>query len=141
MAWFVNGEVVDDAAVRDEARMMRPQYMESIGSMDPIDAEMQLREWARENVIERMLLKAAALADPDPIPADVIAKAIEAVKTEAGGKVGLRYADDGRRREGTGRDAVSDRAPARAGAVRRYAPKSQRDLRVLQAEQRAVCHT
>jgi len=88
VAWFVNGEVVDDAAVRDEARMMRPQYMESIGSMDPIDAEMQLREWARENVIERMLLKAAALSDPDPIPADVIAKAIEAVKTEAGGKVG-----------------------------------------------------
>ena len=34
--------------------------------MDPIDAELQLREWARENVIERMLLKAAALSDPDP---------------------------------------------------------------------------
>ena len=72
MAWFVNGEVVDDAAVRDEARMMRPQYMESIGAMDPIDAEMQLREWARENVIERMLLKAAALSDPTR-PAEVIA--------------------------------------------------------------------
>ena len=60
--------MVDDAAVRDEARMMRGQYMESVGDMDPIDAEMQLREWARENVIERMLLKAAAFADPEPIP-------------------------------------------------------------------------
>ena len=36
--------------------------------MDPIEAEMQLREWARENVIERMLLKSAAFADPDPFP-------------------------------------------------------------------------
>lgn len=88
MAWFVNGEIVDDAAVRDEARMMRPQYMESIGAMDPIDAEMQLREWARENVIERMLLRSAALADPDPVPPEVIEKGLEAVKSEAGGKVG-----------------------------------------------------
>jgi hypothetical protein len=88
VAWLVNGEVVDDAAVRDEARMMRPQYMESIGAMDPIDAEMQLREWARENVIERMLLKAAAFSDPAPVPSEVIAKAVEEAKTEAGGKVG-----------------------------------------------------
>jgi hypothetical protein len=87
VAWFVNGEMVDDAAVRDEARMMRPQYMESIGPMDPIEAEMQLKEWARENVIERMLLKAAALADPEPVPQEAIEAGLEAVKTEAGGKV------------------------------------------------------
>ena len=80
--------MVDDAAVRDEARMMRGQYMESVGDMDPIEAEMQLREWARENVIERMLLKAAAFADPEPVPAEVIEQGLEAVKTEAGGKVG-----------------------------------------------------
>jgi len=88
VAWFVNGEILDDNAVRDEARMMRPQYMASIGEMDPIEAEMQLREWARENVIERMLLKTAALADPEPIPPEVVDKGVEAVKTEAGGKVG-----------------------------------------------------
>ena len=64
MPWFVNGELVDDDAVREEARMMRPQYLESVGPMDPIEAEMQLREWARENVIERMLLTSAALGRP-----------------------------------------------------------------------------
>jgi parvulin-like peptidyl-prolyl isomerase len=79
---------VDDDAVREEARMMRPQYLESVGPMDPIEAEMQLREWARENVIERMLLKSAALADPDPVPAEVVDQALEAAKTEAGGKAG-----------------------------------------------------
>jgi PPIC-type PPIASE domain len=95
VAWFVNGELVDDAAVREEARLMRPQYMESVGDMDPIEAEMQLREWSRENVIERMLLKSAAFADPEPVPAEVIEQGLEAVKTEAGGKVscGSRNSD------------------------------------------------
>jgi hypothetical protein len=86
--WFVDGEIVDDNAVREEARMMRPQYMESVGPMDPIEAEMQLREWARENVIERMLLKSAAFADATPVPAEVVEQALEAAKTEAGGKAG-----------------------------------------------------
>jgi parvulin-like peptidyl-prolyl isomerase len=80
--------MVDDDAVREEARMMRPQYMESVGEMDPIEAEMQLREWARENVIERMLLKSAALADTEPVPSEVVEQALEAAKTEAGGKAG-----------------------------------------------------
>ena len=62
--------------------MMRPQYLEAIGPMDPIEAEMQLREWARENVIERMLLRSAALADPEPVPADIIEKGLEAVKAQ-----------------------------------------------------------
>jgi parvulin-like peptidyl-prolyl isomerase len=72
VAWFVNGEMVDDAAVREEARLMRPHYLESVGPMDPIEAEMQLREWARENVIERMLLKSAAFADPQPVPTEAL---------------------------------------------------------------------
>ena len=84
MAWFVNGELVDDEMVREEARMMRPQYMESVGPMDPIEAEMQLREWARENVIERMLLKSAALADPEPVPAEVIEQAIQSAEFKDG---------------------------------------------------------
>ena len=88
MTWFVNGEPVDDAAVREEARVMRPRYMEAVSGMDPIDAEMQLREWARENVFERMLLRQQALADPEAVPEDVIERGLEAVRTEAGGQVG-----------------------------------------------------
>ncbi|MBC8165850.1 MAG: peptidylprolyl isomerase [Bryobacteraceae bacterium] len=68
MPWFVNGEQVDDSAVREEAQMMRPRYLESVTDLDPVDAEMQLREWARENVIERMLLRQTALADTEPVP-------------------------------------------------------------------------
>jgi hypothetical protein len=96
MPWFVNGEQVDDGAVRDEIRMMRPQYEASVTDMDPVDAEMQLKEWARENVIERMLLKQVALADPEPVPAEVIESGLEAARTEAGGQVGCgtRTSDD-----------------------------------------------
>ena len=70
MAWLVNGEPVDEALVREQMAIMRPRYEEEVTDMDPIEAEMQLKEWARENVIERMLLRQEALADPEPVPAD-----------------------------------------------------------------------
>jgi hypothetical protein len=96
MKWFVNGEPVDDTLVRAEARAMRPRYQEAVSGMDPIQAEMQLREWARENVIERMLLRHEALADPEPVPADIIDKALDSMKNTAGGMVGCgaRTTDD-----------------------------------------------
>jgi hypothetical protein len=88
MPWFVNGEAVDDTKVREEAQMMRPRYMESVTDMDPIEAEMQLREWARENVIERMLLRQTALADPEPVPPEILENGLETARSEAGGLVG-----------------------------------------------------
>jgi hypothetical protein len=88
MPWYVNGELVDDTQVREEARMMRPRYEESVTDMDPIEAEMQLREWARENVIERMLLRMAAQSDPEPVPPEVIEEGVEEARNSAGGLVG-----------------------------------------------------
>jgi hypothetical protein len=88
MPWYVNGELVDDTQVREEARMMRPRYQESVTDMDPVEAEMQLREWARENVIERMLLRMAAQSDPEPVPLDVVEQSVEEARTSAGGLVG-----------------------------------------------------
>lgn len=95
MPWYVNGELVDDTQVREEARMMRPRYQESVPDMDPIEAEMQLREWARENVIERMLLRSAALADPEPVPPEVIEQGVTEARTEAGGLVGCGTRNSG----------------------------------------------
>jgi hypothetical protein len=96
MPWYVNGELVDDAQVRDEARMMRPRYMESVPDMDPIEAEIQLKEWARENVIERILLRQAANAEALPVPDEVIEQGLESARSEAGGLVGCgtRNSDD-----------------------------------------------
>src|SRR5260370_21214684 len=49
--------------------------------MDPMEAEMQLRDWSRENVIERVLLRQEAAADPEPIAADAIEETLGSLKS------------------------------------------------------------
>jgi peptidyl-prolyl cis-trans isomerase C len=84
MPLVVNGEKIDDALVREEANALRPSYYEMMGGGDPISLEMQLRDWSKENVIERVLLRQAApegnverllealVADiPEPSPKEV----------------------------------------------------------------------
>src|ERR1700728_5349877 len=41
----------------------------------PSTIDARAKEWARDNVIERVLLRQAALADAEPVPAEVIEKA------------------------------------------------------------------
>ena len=60
MGLVVNGEAVDDAEIREEARALRPKYYEMMQGGDSIALEIQLREWCRENVIERVLLRQEA---------------------------------------------------------------------------------
>src|SRR3954470_16298017 len=45
---------------------MRPRYESVARGMDPIKAEAQLRDWSRENVIERVLLRQEAMRDLEP---------------------------------------------------------------------------
>src|SRR5262249_31566998 len=49
-----------------------------------LEAEMQLREWARENVIERILLRQAAQSDTQPIDEQTLAKAVAAAAHQSG---------------------------------------------------------
>lgn len=60
MGLVVNGEAVDDAEIREETRNLRPRYLEMMSGGDPIALEMQLRDWSRENVIERVLMRQEA---------------------------------------------------------------------------------
>ena len=68
MPLVINGETVDDAVIRAESSALRPRYEEMIQGQDPVEMEMQLREWSRENVIERVLLRQEAFKDPAPVP-------------------------------------------------------------------------
>ena len=68
MPLFVNGEPIEDAQLREEERTLRPAMAEAIPFDDPVTFESQVREWARDNLIERILLRQAALADPEPLP-------------------------------------------------------------------------
>jgi parvulin-like peptidyl-prolyl isomerase len=72
MALVVNGETLDDSLIREEANNLRPSYYQMMGGGDPIALEMQLRDWSKENVIERVLLRQAA-------PEGNVEKLLEAV--------------------------------------------------------------
>ena len=84
MGLQINGEYVDDVIIRQEAAAMRPRYEEMIQDMDPIAREMQLREWARENVIERVLLRQAAMASGEAVPAEEVDERLTAMFPQAG---------------------------------------------------------
>jgi parvulin-like peptidyl-prolyl isomerase len=73
----VNNEPVADEILREEYRSLRLRMIDAMPHEDPALLEKRAREWARDNVIERVLLKQAALADEEPIPAEVIEKAHE----------------------------------------------------------------
>ncbi len=68
MPLIINGETVDDAVIRAESSALRPRYEEMIQGQDPVEMEMQLREWPRENVIERVLLRQEAFKEQIPLP-------------------------------------------------------------------------
>lgn len=83
----VNGEMIDDATIREEMNSLRPRYEAMMPDMDPMEARLQLWEWSKENVIERVLLKQEALRDPEPLPADQVEAALEKMRS-AGGPAG-----------------------------------------------------
>jgi parvulin-like peptidyl-prolyl isomerase len=94
MALIVNGEFIDDAEIRAEAAAMRPRH-EQLIEMDPVERAIQLREWAKENLIERVLLRQAAEQDLQPIPAEQIEHIVAQMRQEAAGQPGcLNVIDD-----------------------------------------------
>src|SRR5262249_3684312 len=52
--------------------------------------EMQLRDWSRENVIERVLLRQEASSDPDPIPTEALEETLRNVRAKAGDEDDVR---------------------------------------------------
>jgi len=71
----VNNEIVEDDLIREEIRTLRLRLAEAMPQEHPATIEARAKEWARDNVIERVLLRQAALADAEPVPAEVIEKA------------------------------------------------------------------
>jgi hypothetical protein len=64
MSLIINGEAVDDQTVREEMRLLRPHLQEAMAGSDPLEIELRLREWSKENVIERVLLRQEARKQP-----------------------------------------------------------------------------
>ncbi len=72
MPIIINGESIPDYEILNEMERMRPDYEKAFAALDIIEKEYQLLEWAKENVIERILLRQEALKDPDPVPSNII---------------------------------------------------------------------
>lgn len=74
---FVNGEFVDDELIRIEAASLREQLREQVPAADDLEITLRAQNWARENVIYRVLLEGAAQQDPTPIPVEDIEHALQ----------------------------------------------------------------
>jgi hypothetical protein len=93
MAFTVNGELVEDSVIRAESSALRPQYEAAVEGMDPIEAEIQLRDWSRENVIERVLLRQEAASDPEPIATEAIEEALRTIQSQPTAQANCRTAE------------------------------------------------
>lgn len=88
MALRINGERIEDSVLREEERLIRPRLREEMPEEDPLAIETRVKEWARENVIERTVLRQEALRNSEPIPAGVIDEMFEKVRTQSPGQSG-----------------------------------------------------
>src|SRR6202008_1662536 len=84
MPWTVNGEPLDDSVIRQEARLLHAQLVEAAPEDDALTIQMRAWEWARENVIERVLLRQAALQNPAPLPDGLLEMAIQDFASQPG---------------------------------------------------------
>lgn len=88
MAFRVNGELVTDEALREEERLIRPRMVEEMEGDDPVELEARVRQWARENIIERLVLRQAAMRDEDPVPEDIVNQRLKEIRTQSPGESG-----------------------------------------------------
>ncbi len=79
MVISVNGEVIEEALVKQEFERLRPEYVKVFADQTPEEQDKQLLEWSKENLVERVLLRQEAEKRPD-IDGDEVEAAFEQVK-------------------------------------------------------------
>jgi parvulin-like peptidyl-prolyl isomerase len=82
MAFVVNGEKIEDSAVKQEVERLRPDYERVFADQDPKQREAQLLDWSRENVIERVLISQEAKANGGEIPSDKVEETLAKLKQQ-----------------------------------------------------------
>jgi peptidyl-prolyl cis-trans isomerase C len=85
MVLSVNDEAIDDAVLREERKALRRLLAGQMPDATPSMIEERAREWARENVVERVLLRQAAAKDATPIPPEAIEEAVRKLQPAASG--------------------------------------------------------
>jgi len=65
MPVVVNGEVIEDELIAQEERALRPQLLKAMPDEPRPAIDARAREWARDNVVDQVLLRQAVEADPE----------------------------------------------------------------------------
>jgi len=82
MAFVVNGEKIEDSAIKQEIERLRPDYERVFTDQEPKDRDAQLLDWSRENVIERVLISQEAKTNGDKLPGDKIEETLAKLKEQ-----------------------------------------------------------
>lgn len=82
MAIVVNGEKIEESAIKQEVERLRPDYERVFADQDPKERESQLLDWSKENVIERILINQEAQTNGKAIPPDQIESALAKLKEQ-----------------------------------------------------------
>ena len=82
MAFIVNGEKIEDSAIKQEVDRLRPEYERVFADQDDKERETQLLDWSRENVIEKILINQEVEKNGDEIPPDQVQAALDKLKEQ-----------------------------------------------------------
>jgi len=82
MTLIVNGEKIEESAIKQEIERLRPEYERVFSDQDPKDREAQLFDWSKENVIERVLINQEAKKNGGKIPEAEIEAALAKIKEQ-----------------------------------------------------------
>ena len=99
MPLVVNGETVEDVVLSREAEAMRQRFEQLTEEQRqqpqfrPGELEKTAVEWARENVIEQVLLRQAALADARPLDPEAVETSFREIVERHGGD--QKFAESG----------------------------------------------
>jgi parvulin-like peptidyl-prolyl isomerase len=101
MALRINGELITDEALREEERVIRPRLLEELAGETPLSVEAKVKQRAKENLIERAVLRQEALKDTEPIPQEVLDQVVAQIREQSPGESGCVFpsGDDQLRRE------------------------------------------
>ena len=80
MALIVNGEKIEDSAIRQEVERLRPDYERVFADQKAEEREAQLLEWSRENMIEKVLINQEAQKNGDKVPPENVQAALKKLK-------------------------------------------------------------
>ncbi len=86
MALIVNGEIIAEDLITDEMERMRPRYEQVFADMDEDGREAQLRQWAQDNAIERVLINQEARRREEPVSPKEVEETYQQLMEQAGGE-------------------------------------------------------